>query len=282
MVEVLKTGIYDTIQDLGRTGVQQFGVPFSGVMDQYSANLANKILGNASYLAVIESTFTGPTLKFQCPTVLCITGANAHPKLNDKTIKMNMAIAVKAGDVLSFGRIDYGCRIYIAVTGGFQTEFIMHSRSMYPSITKQHRLKKGDLLPISECSRSSVGTHSGVKPVKEHFDSPYIEVYKGPEFEDLNNELKSSLMNTTFTVANTSNRMAYQIGERLPNNLKSMISSLVLPGTVQLTPSGQLIILMRDCQTTGGYPRVLQLSEIAINRVAQKNFGSQIQFRLIN
>ncbi len=282
MVEVLKTGIFDTIQDFGRTDVQQFGVPYSGVMDQYSATLANTILGNAPYVALIESTLKGPTLKFKSPTELCITGANANPKLNDKAIKINMAIVVKAGDVLSFGKIEYGCRVYIAVSGGFQTDFRMHSRSMYQSITKSHRIHKGDLLPISECTRSNLDAHSAVKPAKEHFNSPFIEVFKGPEFDWLDAELQSKLIHTAFTVASTSNRMAYQIEERLPNALKSMISSIVLPGTVQLTPNGQLIVLMRDCQTTGGYPRILQLSEGAINRMAQKNFGSQIKFRLIN
>lgn len=282
MVEVLKTGIFDTIQDFGRTDVQQFGVPYSGVMDQYSATLANTILGNAPYVALIESTLKGPTLKFKSPTELCITGANANPKLNDKAIKINMAIAVKAGDVLSFGKIDYGCRIYIAVSGGFQTEFSLHSRSMYPAITNHHRIHKGDLLPISECTRTNLDPHSAVKPAKEYFESPYVDAFKGPEFEWFNAELQSKLIHSEFTVASSSNRMAYQIEERLPNTLKSMISSMVLPGTVQLTPSGQLIILMRDCQTTGGYPRVLQLSEAAINRMAQKNFGSKFQFRLSN
>ena len=282
MVEVLKTGLFDSIQDLGRAGVQHFGVPYSGAMDQYAAVLANSILGNATYLALLESTFQGPTLKFQNSTKICITGANANPKVNDLPIKMNTAITVNAGDILSFGKLEYGCRLYIAVLGGFQTEFVMHSRSMYPSITKSHRISKGDILPILEDCAMHHNTRTAVKTVESHFESTDIEVLKGPEFQLLDPDVRHKLLETSLTVANSSNRMAYQFEERLANDLDSMITSLVLPGTVQLTPSGQLIVLMRDCQTTGGYPRVLPLTEAAINRLAQKNFGKQIRFKLVN
>ena len=76
--------------------------------------------------------------------------------------------------------------------------------------------------------------------------------------------------------------MAYQLEDPLKNSLQPIITSLVLPGTIQLTPSGSLIILMRDCQTTGGYPRILQLSEASINRLAQKSTGDKVRFELIN
>ncbi|MBO6631912.1 MAG: biotin-dependent carboxyltransferase family protein [Psychroserpens sp.] len=282
MVEVLKTGVFDSIQDLGRADVQQFGVPYAGVMDQYSAMLANSILGNAPNAAVIESTFQGPSLKFQINTLICVSGANANPKINDQPVKLNMALAVKAGDILSFGKLNYGSRIYTAVFGGFQSEVVMNSRSMFTNVTKVSRLQKGDLIPISNVAIDAKTSHSLVKFHQSHFESDDITVLKGPEFESLAQDLKSELFERPFTVASTSNRMAYQVDERLPNDLDSMITSLVLPGTIQLTPSGQLIILMRDCQTTGGYPRILQLTEMAINRLAQKNFGSQIRFKLMN
>lgn len=280
MVEVLKTGLFDTIQDLGRFGVQHLGVPYSGAMDQYSAIVANTILGNDTNNAIIESIFQGPTLKFQSDTEICISGANANPKLNNRSIKMNLAISVKAGNILSFGKLEYGSRIYTAVSGGFQTEASMNSRSMYANITKSNRLVKGDTLNISESTVSTQDAYSAVKINRSHFDAQELEVFRGPEFELLDANLQSKLLNTMLTIATSSNRMAYQFEERLNNELDSMITSLVLPGTVQLTPSGQLIVLMRDCQTTGGYPRVLQLTEAAINRLAQKNFGKQIRFIL--
>ena len=96
----------------------------------------------------------------------------------------------------------------------------------------------------------------------------------------INNEQIIKLFNQEFTVFKENNRMAYQFQELVTNNLKDIITSLVLPGTVQLTPFGKLIVLMRDCQTTGGYPRVLQLKESSINLLSQKKVGDKIKFKL--
>lgn len=282
MVEVLKIGILDSIQDLGRTKVQSFGVPFSGVMDHYSAKLANEILGNSIKDAVIESAIKGPKLKFHLATTICLTGADASPMINGKSVKMNSAINVYNDDVLSFGLLKYGCRIYIAIAGGFKTEVVLDSRSMFPNLTSKIRLEKGDVLSVMKLSGANVNSHTTVKPLKSHFESKQIEVFKGPEFEKLPSGLQSELFSNTFTVSNLSNRMAYQFNERLDNDLESIITSLVLPGTLQLTPSGQLIILMRDCQTTGGYPRILQLTSMSINKLSQKFLGEKIQFKCIN
>ena len=287
MVEVLKTGWFDTIQDSGRFGHQDYGVPVSGVMDASSAALANSILANDKHCAVIESVITGPQLKFCIPTKICISGAHMSAKLNTVDIKLNTVISVKAGDILSFGRLIYGCRTYIAVLGGFLTERIMGSRSMYDGVTSNFRLFKGDKLSVSEVfnkKRITEGCNSevlsSVKINSNHFQTDELKVFYGPEFEQLNLKQQRFLNDTEFTISKDSNRMAYQFNELLNNTLDAMITSLVLPGTVQLTPSGQLIILMRDCQITGGYPRVLQLSENSINVLSQKFLGQKIKFKL--
>ena len=108
-----------------------------------------------------------------------------------------------------------------------------------------------------------------------------MEVFKGPEFEYLTLEQQAQLFNNKLTISNLNNRMAYQFKEPLKNNLNPIITSQVLPGTVQLTPSGNLIVLMRDCQTTGGYPRILQLKETSINVLSQKMTGQTLQFKLL-
>ena len=108
-----------------------------------------------------------------------------------------------------------------------------------------------------------------------------IEVFKGPEFDMLSDLEKEELFIRYFSISNNNNRMACQLNEIFENKLQPIITSLVIPGTVQLTPSGKLIILMRDCQATGGYPRVLQLSEIAINVLSQKFTNDKIQFKLL-
>ena len=153
---------------------------------------------------------------------------------------------------------------------------------MYPGITKSFRLDKGMALPVkNSLIDKNLSTYASVKEDTTSFDDERLEVYKGPEYDSLNASQKKQLETKRYTIAKENSRMAYQLEETLANDLEPIITSLVLPGTVQLTPSGKLIVLMRDCQITGGYPRVLQLSESAINRLSQKFTGSTLQFDLI-
>jgi biotin-dependent carboxylase-like uncharacterized protein len=280
MVKVIKAGFFTTLQDLGRFGFQQYGVPVSGVMDLYSAKLANALLNNDKNAAVFEITMTGPKLQFKCDTLICISGADISPQLNNASIKLNHVVKIRNGDVLSFGKLQYGFRCYLAVSGGFQTEMIMNSRSMYKNVTSQFMISEGDELTISEDNISSEISHASIKINTDHFTSKDIETYEGPEFNQLSKVQQNKLLFQEFAVSKENNRMAYQLEETLENNLKPIITSLVLPGTVQLTPAGKLIILMRNCQTTGGYPRVLQLKECTIDILAQKFTGSKIFFKV--
>jgi biotin-dependent carboxylase-like uncharacterized protein len=280
VVKVINAGFYTTIQDLGRFGFQKHGVPVSGAIDNYSSRMANALLGNKENDALLEITMSGPTLQFNKGTFICITGASMNPKLNLETIKQNHAVKVNPGDMLSFGKLVLGFRSYIAVSGGFQTEMIMNSRSMYVNITAKIAINNGDELQITTPSNILERTHSSIKVNANHFITKNIEVNKGPEFDKLSKKQQKLLFYQDFTISKDNNRMAYQLVETLTNTLKPIITSLVLPGTVQLTPSGKLIVLMRDCQATGGYPRVLQLSESAINILAQKFTGNIIHFKI--
>ena len=107
-----------------------------------------------------------------------------------------------------------------------------------------------------------------------------IEVFPGPEFEILSEDQRSNLFQQEFTIDKNNNRMAIQLNEEVKNNLDSIITGPVIPGTVQLTPAGKLIVLMKDCQTTGGYPRVLHLSEKSLNIISQKLMGESVNFSL--
>ncbi|APY12199.1 allophanate hydrolase [Seonamhaeicola sp. S2-3] len=281
MINVLAPGIYSTIQDFGRIGFQEYGVPYSGVMDRKAATLANAILGNSPDLPVLEITMQGPKLQFQCTTTICVTGANLSAKLNNSLFSNNKPMMVKSGDILSFGSLKQGIRAYVAVKDGFQTEQVMHSYSMYSGITKKKKLEKGDVLKISTANNLLRNYNASIKINFDYFNLKTLEVFKGPEFDMLSKKQKNQLLNTEFTISKNNNRMAYQFNELLENNLKPIITSPVLPGTVQLTPSGNLIVLMRDCQTTGGYPRVLQLKESAINLLAQKYTNQAVLFQLV-
>ncbi|MGV6832139.1 MAG: 5-oxoprolinase subunit C family protein [bacterium] len=279
MIKVLSAGVLSTIQDLGRFEWRHLGVPISGVMDSYAAKLGNQCLDNDLNDAVLEFTLLGPKLQFEISTQICITGADFKAKLNQQVVTRNKPIVITKGDVLSFGSAEKGARGYLAVAKGFKTEFVLNSRSMYDNITQNTKLNKDDMLLAEQYTEPFTAINAQVKPM--HYESNVLTVFKGPEFEFLNQEQQQLLLNKSFSVSNTNNRMAYQLNEPILNELPSIITSPVLPGTVQLTPSGTLIILMRDCQTTGGYPRVLQLSEQAINLLAQKKSGDMITFEYL-
>lgn len=282
MIKVLTPGFYTSIQDLGRNDYTEYGVPLSGVMDIYSAKMANALVGNSEEAAVLELTMNGPKLEFRSKQLIAITGANLRPKLNNTPVLLNMAIIVNDGDILSFGRLEYGFRSYLAISGGFLAEKVFGSRSMFSKITAKSRIESNDILKVEESSQHEISNYASIKINKMHFNNKVIEVYAGPEFDQLAQYQKEQLLDTKFTISKDHSRMAYQLSEGIQNNLEPIITSSVLPGTVQLTPSGSLIILMRDCQTTGGYPRVLQLSELAINRLGQKYTGHCLQFSLID
>ena len=281
MIEVIKPGLYSSIQDKGRFGFENYGVPISGSMDQFSAILSNKIINNNDNDAVMEITMIGPTLKFNTETTISITGADMSPSLNGERINLFKPYIIKNGDILSFGKLKAGLRTYLSVLNGFKTKKIMNSRSMYANITEEFRISKGDKLNIESKINSNNTISLNDFDYLNHFKGPYIEVYKGPEYEKLSIKQQTNLFNKKFTVSNKNNRMAYQINETIENNLDSIITSLVMQGTVQLTPSGKIIVLMRDNQTCGGYPRILQLNESSINKLSQKHMNDKIIFKLI-
>ena len=280
MIKILDPGFYSTIQDSGRFGYRDYGVPVSGAMDSYSSNFANLLLGNSSNAAVIEATMTMPKLKMMRPANLAIAGASVKAKVNNVAVDSHTVIQLNTNDVLSFGRLKQGFRAYIAVNGGFKTETVLGSQSLYKGITELVKILKNDLLAFNSAQSKSIEQYASVKYDESIIESSELKVLKGPEFEKLTEKQQKTLFNSGFKVSKYNSRMAYRLTSAIQNNLEPILTAPVLPGTVQLTPSGQLIILMRDCQTTGGYPRVLQLTEKAINILSQRTTGDEIKFRL--
>ncbi|PKV51997.1 biotin-dependent carboxylase-like uncharacterized protein [Aquimarina sp. MAR_2010_214] len=279
-VEIVKPGLFTTIQDEGRFGFSKYGVPKSGAMDQVAFGFANLILGNAKNDACIEWTIQPPVLKFSEATTIVLTGGETDAFLNDQKIEMYREIKVLKNDILKLNSCKKGMYGYVGIKNGFLSKEVLRSRSFYKSITPQFRLGKNDKIPY-QSSANYKGHFSTISPPLFLENSNALEVYKGPEFDMLNEEQKSKVLESIFTISNTINRMAIQLEEKISNTLPSIITSPVLPGTIQLTPSGNLIVLMRDCQTTGGYPRILQLTETAINHIAQKRMKEKCAFKLI-
>lgn len=279
MIQVLHSGIYSSIQDRGRIGFSKFGVPQSGAMDMYSYQFGNSLLRNPTSSASIEITFGLAKFSFLKDAVICLTGANFSPKINNKLVDMNTVVEVKKGSVLFFGERKYGIRTYISILGGFQSEEKLKSRSFYSGITKKIRLEKGDLLFFSEQNPSKNIGFTEFKSMEHLFFDEELECYPGPEFDLLTLEQKDKLKQE-FTISGDNNRVGYRLEESLENSIQPILTSGVLPGTVQLTPSGKLIVLMKDCQVTGGYPRILQLSSFALSKLSQRMTGEKVKFLL--
>lgn len=278
---ILSEGMHCSIQDLGRKGYRSYGVPISGAMDKYSAILANKLLNNEENASVMEMTRVGPKIMFEDHTLIVLTGADMSPTLNGEPMTMNFVYAVNTSDVLSFGHLMYGTRAYLGVKGGFMTEEKLKSRSYFGGITSKEKIEKGERVPIASYDAVLEVTSSKIKVSSSHFTTKKLEVTKGPEFHRLTKKQRELLFSKEFKIDKLNNRMGYQLKEKFsPIKQSEIITSVAIPGTVQLTPSGRLIILMRDCPTTGGYPRVIQLTDLAINQLAQKKEGDSFKFDL--
>ena len=279
-IEVLQPGLFSSIQDTGRSGFMKYGVPVSGVMDSFASRTANLILQNPENAAILEITQLGPKLRFTASTQIAISGAFLSPKINGRAIENNKTYKIEEGEVLSFGRRIDGCRAYLAVKGGFRTDSVLNSKSWYEGLTRYTKLEKGMKLPFETFQEEYSAMHAVIKS-GDYIISNIVEVYPGPEFGRLSEEKRKSLIEATFSIGRHNNRMGIQLQENIENSLDPILTGPVLPGTVQLTPSGKLIVLMKDGQTTGGYPRVLQLSIKGMNTLAQKVMGDILKFQLI-
>ena len=276
MIKVIQPGLFTTIQDGGRHGYRNIGIPTSGFMDQESAWAANKIVDNDMEESLIEITLKGPTLLFNNNCTISITGGDFNPLINGMPIKMYESINVKLGDTLKINNTKNGARCYLAISGGIDVKSIFGSKSFLSNITESYYLRKGDEIKISDNSNNKI-----LKKNKLKFKlNRSMDVFKGPEFDLLSMKVKNILFENEFTIRSNS-RMAYNLDEKAQIGIKSIISSPVMPGSVQLTPSGKMIILHRDCQTIGGYPRILQLDTNSLNNLSQLKSNDKIKFSLI-
>lgn len=278
-IEVIKSGLYTSIQDQGRFGFANIGVPQSGVLDSFSVQMANLLLGNHENDAVLEITMTGPHLRFNAPTAICISGAKFKCLLNKHEIENNKQILIKAGDEIKFIGLKQGFRAYLAIAGGFKSELVMGSRSQYNGITSSSKLQNETLI-FEDLDEKKQNTRSKIQVKNDWLFDEEVETFKGPEYESLSPLQKKFIANTAFEILPSSNRMAIGFKQKIGGGVADIITSPVLPGTVQLTPAGDMIVLMKDCQVTGGYARILQISEKGMCVLAQKKPGEKIVLAL--
>ena len=151
-VKIINPGLLTLIEDSGRYGYQQYGVPVSGVMDTFSHRVSNILVGNDELEAVLEATMMGPQIEFMDQMAIAITGGNLSPVINGRAVPMWESIIVNKGDLLSFQGLRSGCRSYIAFSGGIKVPEVMGSKSTYTRGKiggfKGRPLKAGDILEV--------------------------------------------------------------------------------------------------------------------------------------
>ncbi|MEM7511090.1 MAG: biotin-dependent carboxyltransferase family protein [Bacteroidota bacterium] len=267
-IEVRKAGLLTSIQHPEQVQFAAFGVPLGGPMDQQAANAANLILGNPLYTPVMEITLMGPELYFSQSCLISITGADLSPSLNGENIPTYQAVSVPADSLLTFGRAKNGFRAYLGLRGEWQYT---------PSLQTQ-AIRKGENIAVKLLP--NIHPEIQIQPPDPLPVQPTIPVSKGPEFHSLSQEYIAWFFSREWKITPDSNRMGYRLEADSPPDQgpKEIISSGILPGTIQITGSGQPVILMVDAQTTGGYPRIACVNRKGLDILAQCRPGTQVRF----
>ena len=291
---IVKQGILDTIQDMGRYGYQHLGINPCGAMDTFAATMANILVGNEKNEAVIEMHFPASSFLFGEKCMIALSGADFHATLYNEPIPLNTAVIVKENSILEFKQFRHGERCYLAIHGGFDIEQWLNSYSTHLKAVaggySGRQLKKDDVLKLKEPRFNFSSYHKSfftlpvTVDVAAFYDhSPKVRCVQGSEFDWLSSEAKKTLPSSSFRISLRSDRMGYCLeGISLDTNTnKQLISSAVTKGTIQLLPSGQLIILMADHQTTGGYPKIAHVISADIPKLGQMRPNRIIQFEFV-
>lgn len=272
--EVIKPGLLTTVQDFGRKGLAYFAIPSSGVMDKNAARIGQLILGKGEDWPIIECTSIAPTIQFNGSTRIVITGSDFNWKINGEEVMVNISQKVKKGDILKGDFAKNGLRGYICLDHLLDIEQVYNSYSTYTNAKLggyQGRIfKKGDDIKWKEVKAES----SKVR---------FVLIHQGPEFDFLTDESKKALTQNIYKVGTDSNRMGIRLqGPVLKSAIYQLENSLpVLPGFIQLPPSGLPIIILQDGQISGGYPRIAYVPEFELSQLNQIPLGESFRFKWI-
>ncbi len=288
---IKKSGLLSTVQDAGRNGFRRFGINPNGAMDKTALRLINILLGNDEAEAAIEMHFPAPEILFEQNAVFALGGANFGARLNDEPAENWKIQFAETGGILKFPEKISGNRCYLAIRGGFKIEKWLDSRST--NLTAKiggfngRKLETADRIEFNQKTKlktqnSKLKISNNLLPFYSRF--PTVRIIKGAEFDSLTALSERDFLAETFTVSKDSNRMGFRL-EGKPLYLlekKELVSSAVDFGTIQLLPGGQMIVLMADHQTTGGYPRLGNIISIDLPLMAQLGANDRVGFHLIS
>ena len=288
-ITVLNPGVLTTVQDKGRVGYQQFGVPAAGAVDPRSVAVANIILGNPEDEAVLECTMMGPQLRFDAANCVAITGGDLQPTLDGQPIKSYAAIPVAAGQTLRFKGPKTGCRAYIAFAGGLDVPLVMGSRSTYMKGkiggVEGRKLQKGDVIGFRAPKDELNGMrHRFISPEFVPFPVYTLRVVMGPQDDAFTQAGIDTFLGETYTVTPEFDRMGCRLeGAQIAHiNTGDIISDGISFGAIQVPSSGKPIIMLADRQTTGGYTKIANVITVDFRILAQLKAGDKVRFEKVS
>lgn len=287
-IKITNPGPLSTFQDFGRTGYQKQGFPVNGAMDQDAMILANCLTNNPAGEAVIEMTIAGITAIFEETCVISLTGADCTPLINNKPIPMNTAVVIQKGQILRCPMAVNGCRSYLAVSGGFGLPLIMGSASTNLKCgiggLQGRKLEKGDLIPLKKPCPSLSHMERRTLPYVPYLKELTVRAVFGPQDDAFTEEGITLFQTQAFKVRPDSDRMGMRLdGPSLPcKKSYDIISDGIAAGSIQVTASGQPIILLSDRQTTGGYAKIAAVITADLPMLAQARPGDTLHFALIS
>jgi len=289
--EVLEPGILTTIQDLGRYGFSQFGVPPSGALDIFSFRAGNLLVGNREEEACLETTLMGLKIKALKETVISITGGDLCPTLNDEPLAMWKTHLLVEGDVIRFKKVRAGCRAYLAVCGGFVVPRVMGGSSTYLSGNfgglEGRKLRRGDILNTLNISPSliNLGLRFPIDWVSSPEKGVSLRVIPGPQDPHFTEAGFQTFCSSPYRVTPQCDRMGVRLEgpkiERRPDVEESIITEGLIAGAIQVPGDGKPIIILAEL-VTGGYTKIATIISTDLPRVAQLKPGDQVRFTPIS
>jgi len=256
------------------------------VMDKCSAQLANQLVGNDDTAPLFEITLIGPKVQFSGKGQIAITGANLSPKINGEATEMYMTTNIADGDLLEFGEPIEGCRAYLAIRGELKVQKWLGSASASASdpktFTPQSLIQNRANFIVSSKKKTTI---KSIPPTERPIINQQLKVrvMRGPEFDAFPKKVIYHFFKYWFSISRDANRMGYRLDKTLPDFKPGfeVISSGIVPGTIQITNSGQPIVLMADAQTSGGYMRIGNILSEDLDKVAQLKPGDLLGFELV-
>ena len=291
-LRIYKQGLLDTIQDDGRYGYQHLGINPGGAMDLTAMKIANALVGNDAGEAVLEMHFPAAEIVFEEQALISLGGADFSATINGIGIPILKPVIIQKGSIVKFGKNKTGATVYLAVRSGYITKEWLHSSSTHRQVKaggfEGRALQKNDVLLLQKNKtpeEMTINEPFVILPWRADVSGLYVSspfhFIPGAEYYYLDELSKQQLGTGVFTINQQSDRMGYRLrGESLQLQIKKeLISTGVTKGTIQLLPDGQLIILMADHQTTGGYPRVGHVISADFPSLAQLRAGEKFSLQ---